>query len=150
MLIHELKPSECVEILQRQSLGRLACSRDDQPYVVPIQFSYDPERRCLYAFSTVGQKIRWMRENPKVCVEVEDIADKNNWTTVVAVGRYEEISDAAEEAHTRQQVWKKFQQRPEWWFPAAAKITSGEHHAMVLYRITIDRLSGRRAARDAR
>jgi hypothetical protein len=149
MLIHELKPSECEEILNRQSLGRLACSHDDQPYVVPIHFSYDPERGCLYAFSTVGQKILWMRENPKVCVEVEDIGDKNRWTTVLVFGRYEEIGDSPDEAETRRRAWDRFQHRPEWWFPAAAKLPSREHHAMVIYQIAIDRLTGRRAARSS-
>lgn len=50
--------------------------RFDQPYVVPIHLSLDAERSCVYAFSTVGQKILWMRENPQVCLEVEEIRDK--------------------------------------------------------------------------
>jgi nitroimidazol reductase NimA-like FMN-containing flavoprotein (pyridoxamine 5'-phosphate oxidase superfamily) len=149
MLIHELKASECEDILKRQSLGRLACSHDGQPYVVPIHFSYDADHRCLYAFSTVGQKIVWMRENPKVCVEVEDIADKKRWTTVLVFGRYEEIGDSFEESETRRRAWERFQARPEWWLPAAAKLPTREHHAMVIYRILVDRLTGRRAARNA-
>ena len=32
-----------------------------------------------------------MRENPKVCLEVEEIDGKDSWTTVVVFGRYEEI-----------------------------------------------------------
>jgi nitroimidazol reductase NimA-like FMN-containing flavoprotein (pyridoxamine 5'-phosphate oxidase superfamily) len=148
MLIHELNATECEELLKRETLGRLACSRDGQPYVVPIHFSYDPDHRCLYAFSTVGQKIAWMRENPKVCVEIEEIGHKNRWTTVLVFGRYEEINDSFEEAETRRRAWERFQHRPEWWFPAAAKLPSREHHAMVIYRILIDRLTGRRAARN--
>jgi nitroimidazol reductase NimA-like FMN-containing flavoprotein (pyridoxamine 5'-phosphate oxidase superfamily) len=148
MLIHEMTDSECEALLARATLARLACSRDGQPYIVPIQFSFDAGRRCLYAFSTVGQKIEWMRENPKVCVEVEDVADKDRWATVLVFGRYDEIGDSADEAETRRRAWERFQKRPEWWFPAAAKLRSREHHAMVIYRILIDRVSGRRAARD--
>ena len=88
MLIHELSPTECAEVLGRTNLGRLGCSRFDQPYIVPIHFSYDAERNCAYAFSTIGQKIEWMRENPKICLEVDDIADKDHWTTVLVTGRY--------------------------------------------------------------
>jgi nitroimidazol reductase NimA-like FMN-containing flavoprotein (pyridoxamine 5'-phosphate oxidase superfamily) len=40
-----------------------------------------------------------------------------------------------------------FQQRPEWWLPAAAKVGSRERHAVVVYRIRIDRLTGRKAAK---
>lgn len=90
MLIHELTPDDCRELLARSSLGRLACARFDEPYVVPIHFSLDAERSCVYAFSTVGQEILWMRENPQVCLEVEEIPDKENWTTVLAFGRYED------------------------------------------------------------
>ena len=61
MLIHELTGDQCREVLGRAELGRLACSRFDQPYVVPIHFSFDPDSDCIYGFSTVGQKVQWMR-----------------------------------------------------------------------------------------
>ena len=148
MLIHELSPAECSAVLSQNHLGRLGCSRHDQPYIVPIHFSFDVERHCAYAFSTIGQKIDWMRENPKVCLEVEEIADRNHWTTVLATGRYEEIHQAPEESEARRRAERLFQQRREWWLPAAGKPTSGEHQDVVVYRIQIDRLTGRRAARD--
>ena len=93
MRVHELTVAQCKELLGRASLGRLACARDDQPYIVPIFFSFDARETCLYGFSTAGRKIEWMRGNPKVCVEVEEIADKSHWTTVLVTGRYEEIRD---------------------------------------------------------
>jgi hypothetical protein len=148
VLIHELTADECAAVLKQADVGRLGCARFDQPYIVPIHFSYDDERNCLYAFSTIGQKIEWMRENPKVCLEVEEIADKDHWTTVLAIGRYEEIDLSAEEAEARRRAAQFLQQRPEWWLPAAGKVPSREHHQVVVYRIQIDRLTGRRAARD--
>lgn len=147
MLIHELTPEECAEVLRRTQLGRLACARYDQPYVVPIHFSFDPERHCIYAFSTIGQKIEWMRANPKVCLEVEELATRDHWSTVVVTGRYEEIHDDPDEREARRRAEGLFQMRPEWWFPAAAKLPSSEHQHTVLYRINIDRVTGRRAAR---
>ena len=148
MLIHELSPPECIGILERSDLGRLGCAHHDQPYIVPIHFSFDRERRCLYAFSAIGQKIEWMRENPKVCVEVEDVADRTHWTTVLAFGRYEEMGDSPEDEGARQTAKRLFEARPEWWLPAAAKVAAREEHAAVLiYRIQIDRLTGRRAGR---
>ena len=146
MRIHELSATECVTILERTDLGRLACAHHDQPYIVPIHFSFDRARRCLYAFSTVGQKIEWMRENPKVCVEVEDVTDRTHWTTVLAFGRYEEMGDSAEDEAARRTASALFEQRQVWWLPAAAKIVSREERGSVLiYRIQIDRLTGRRA-----
>ena len=148
MRISELNAAECEEILARSEVARLACSRHDQPYIVPIHFSFDAARTCLYAFSTVGQKIDWMRQNPKVCVEIEEVADKNHWTTVLAFGRYEEMNDSPADSAARKAAEQLFSKRPEWWLPAAAKVGSSERHAMVVYRIQIDRMTGRRAARD--
>jgi nitroimidazol reductase NimA-like FMN-containing flavoprotein (pyridoxamine 5'-phosphate oxidase superfamily) len=150
MLIHKLTPKECAEFLQRTDLGRLACSKDGQPYVVPVHFSFDRERGCVYSFSTVGQKVTWMRENPRVCLEVDDVTDKNHWKTVVLFGRYDEMGDSHEEAEARRRAQELFEQRPEWWQPAAAKLGSRERHAVVLYRIQIERMTGRRAARNVR
>jgi uncharacterized protein len=147
MLIQELTVAECTDVLSRTRLGRLACSRADQPYVVPIQFSFDLDGHCIYSFSAIGQKIRWMRDNPKVCLELDDIADKDHWTTVVVLGRYEEIHANADEANARRRAEALFHERPEWWLPATAKTSLRENPDVVIYRVTMDRVSGRRAAR---
>ena len=147
MVVHELTGDQCREVLGRAELGRLACSRFDQPYVVPIHFSFDPDQDCIYAFSTVGQKVQWMRENPKVCLEVEEIDDRNAWTTVVVLGRYEEIHQSSEESAARRRAEQLFSARQQWWLPAAAKVEGREQHDVVVCRIQIDRLTGRRASR---
>jgi len=148
MQVRELSTEQCLELLKRSALGHLGCVLQHQPYVVPIHFSFDAERNCLYGFSAVGQKIAWMRENPYVCVEVPEIADRNHWTTVLIFGRYEEIQDTPEHAHTRQRIWDLFQERREWWLPAAAKLGSRESAAVLIYQIRIDRITGRSASRD--
>lgn len=146
MLIHELTTDECLAVVACAEFGRLACAHGDQPYIVPIFYAFDVERRCLYAFSTVGQKIEWMRENPLVCVEIEDIRDKTHWTTVLVFGRYEELGDTADDVAARRAAQRLFQERPDWWLPAVAKVpTRDERAAVVVYRIQIDRLTGRRA-----
>jgi nitroimidazol reductase NimA-like FMN-containing flavoprotein (pyridoxamine 5'-phosphate oxidase superfamily) len=116
--------------------------------VVPIHFSFDTDHDCVYSFSTIGQKIDWMRANPKVCLELEDIDDKDHWTTVLVIGRYEEIQQAPHEAGARRRAEALFQRRREWWLPAAARPSSGERAEIVVYRIQIDRLTGRRASRE--
>ena len=150
MLIHELTPAECREVLGRATYGRLGCARGDQPSVVPFVFQLDSAGACLYSFSTFGQKIDWMRENPKVCVEVDEVIDQLNWTSVLALGRYEEIRDARHDEDLRRQANDLFQHRSAWWFPALGKLASGaEHHSAVVFRILIDKLTGRRATRPA-
>lgn len=145
MVIHELSENECRDVLQRSHLGRLACVRRDQPYVVPIQFDFDGE--ALYFFATLGQKIVWMRENPHVCVEIEEIRDKYHWSTVLVFGRYEELR-RPEHAPARDRAMALFEQRAEWWLPGAAHFKPPEHHVPVLFRVKPDRVTGRRASRD--
>lgn len=146
MLIHELTPDECRTVLGRAVYGRLACSRADQPYVIPFVFHLDPDGTCAYSFSTPGQKIQWMRENPKVCIEVDEMVDAFNWTSVVAFGHYEEIREANHDDDLRGHAAALFEQRKNWWFPALGKVASAEErYSLVVYRIVIDRLSGRRA-----
>lgn len=147
MRIHELSVTECEDILTRSELGRLGCALDNQPYVVPIHYSFDAESKCLYAFSTIGQKITWMRQNPKVCVEVEDVTDRNRWVTVVVFGRFEEMGESVHDQKARRTAEELFSKRGEWWLPAAAKVGSGERHSVVIYRIKIDHMTGRRASR---
>src|SRR5690606_8681708 len=101
----------------------------------------------LYFFATLGQKIVWMRENPHVCVEVEEIRDKYNWATVIVFGRYEELREPAHE-EARAKAMALFGRRSAWWLPGAARFGTAEHHVPVLFRVRPSRLTGRRATRD--
>jgi hypothetical protein len=147
MRIHTLSTEECVDFLRSRSLGQLACSHRNQPYIVPIHFSFEPERRRIYAFSSVGQKIEWMRQNPAVCLEIDDIKDKEHWTTVLVFGRYRELQRGQENAEERRVAGELLQKRPEWWLPAVGKVGDYEHPDVVLYSIDAERFSGRRVAR---
>src|ERR1700738_4386502 len=91
MRIGEMTDEECKRMLTHTSIGRLGCSREDQPYIVPIYYVHEPEH--LYGFSTEGQKIEWMRANPKVCVEIDEITNHYQWSSVVLYGRYRELPD---------------------------------------------------------
>jgi nitroimidazol reductase NimA-like FMN-containing flavoprotein (pyridoxamine 5'-phosphate oxidase superfamily) len=148
MVVHVLTFEECKAVLARSPVGRLACARDGQPYIVPIFLWFDDESNCLYGFSTVGRKVEWMRRNPKVCVEVDEIADPLHWTTVLVTGRYDEIGDEHEADELRKRAQALVEQRRSWWLPATANLSTGEERERaVLYRIHIVALSGRRTTR---
>ena len=89
MLIQELSRQASLDLLARTRLGRLARTQEAQPYVVPVHFAYDDN--ALYSFATVGQKIEWMRANPLVCVEVDEVVGQQQWVSVIVFGRYEEL-----------------------------------------------------------
>src|ERR1019366_5161291 len=91
MVIREMSREECLRVLAKAKLARLACAHENQPYVVPVYLAYDKASECLYGFTTPGQKVEWMRTNPLVCVEVDEIAADDQWLSIIAFGRYEEL-----------------------------------------------------------
>src|SRR6187401_936468 len=93
MTIRELTRKECYQVLAGARLARLASAQANQPYVVPIYLVYDEVSGCLYGFTTPGQKVEWMRANPLVCVEVDEIAAHDQWVSVIGMGRYEELPE---------------------------------------------------------
>ena len=93
MVIREMSREECLRVLAGARLARLACAHENQPYVVPVYLAYHEASGCLYGFTTPGQKVEWMRANPLVCVEVDEIAAYDQWVSVIAIGRYEELPE---------------------------------------------------------
>jgi hypothetical protein len=73
-------------------MGRLGCSLDNQPYLVPVCIAYELD--YIYVFSTSGQKIEWMRANPKVCMEINEITNRAGWVSVIVNGRYQELPES--------------------------------------------------------
>lgn len=150
MFIHDMTEAECRHALKQASVGRIACARDQQPYVVPIYFASDQDH--LYAISTIGQKIDWMRANPLVCVEIDNITSHDDWMSIVVFGRYEELPDLPKYNYAREQALALLQRRSPWWWEPACVCESHQDtpHSCtpVSYRIHINRISGHHATPD--
>ena len=149
MIIRELTGQASLDLLSSSRLGRLACTKGNQPYIVPFFFVYHDSH--LYASSTLGQKIEWMRENPLVAVEADRIDSPQQWESVVVSGHYEEIPDAPEMKDRRELAWSLLQKHEMWWEPGYAKtILGGVERPMeaLYFRIRVDRITGHRATRE--
>ena len=144
----EITESGCREILARATLARLGCSLDNQPYVVPVGIAYEPD--YIYVFSTFGQKIRWMRTNPKVCVQIDELAGQSEWASVIATGEYQELHEPQftdERDHARRLLEK----RNLWWLNALAERRNelpDEKIKPIFFRIRITSLSGLRGVTE--
>jgi len=90
----DLTADQIEDVLLAGRIGRIGCSAEGRTYIVPVSYVYDGE--AIYAHSADGLKIRTMRANPNVCFEVENVIDAAAWRTVVAWGKYEELSGDAE------------------------------------------------------
>jgi uncharacterized protein len=145
MRIVAISKEECIETLERVSIGRLGCSLGDQPYVVPVAFSYEPD--SIYIFSTVGKKINWMRQNPKVCLQVDEIGNRRNWLSVIVTGTYLELSKPQYTAQ-REHALELLAQYSHYWQTALAERreqTGDLSIEPVFFRIDIESMCGLRA-----
>ena len=147
MLIHEMTEDECRTVLERVDFGRLACVRGDQPYIVPVYFSYDGQH--FYGVTTLGQKIEWMRSNPRVCLEIDERTSHHRWMSIVVFGRYEELPDTPDHQRARAQALEALQRRTMWWEPACVATEQREQRPPIFYRINVERVTGRRAVPNA-
>jgi nitroimidazol reductase NimA-like FMN-containing flavoprotein (pyridoxamine 5'-phosphate oxidase superfamily) len=142
MRIVAISQQECSAMLKRVSIGRLACSLNDQPYVVPVTFSYEPN--SLYIFSTVGKKIKWMRQNPKVSFQADEVGNQSNWMSVIVTGTYLELPESQYTAQ-REHALEQLAQYSEWWRNPLAERreqTSDLSIEPVFFRIDIESMSG--------
>ena len=144
MLTELMAVGDIQEILTRNSVGRLACSQDDQPYIVLMSYVYDGNH--LYGFATEGQKTRWMRSNPKVCFEVDEISDRLQWASIVLKGHYRELIDSPQFAKDRIHAQKVLASRSLWWEPALSfrRLKTAGRFVTVLYTIEIYSMTGYR------
>ena len=106
----------------------------------------------IYVFSTFGKKIVWMRANPKVCIQIDEIAGQSQWMSVIVNGRYEELPEpqyVIERKHARQLLEK----RSQWWLNTFAErqLKLGDKLIEPLFfRICIDSMTGLRCQRQNR
>jgi len=90
-MIGALNESQVKGMLCSQALGRLACVKDNQPYIMPVIYTYDGD--YIYAQAGVGEPLDLLRENPKVCFETDRYTHLNDWQSVVVLGAYEELDE---------------------------------------------------------
>ena len=149
MFIHEMTIDECRRVLASRSVGRLACARENQPYVVPINFAFDGN--CIYGFTTLGQKIEWLRSNPLVCFELDEVTSRQQWISIVVFGRYEEMPDTPQYKAARRRAHLLLQKQGIWWEPACICEEDRDYphsSTLIVYRIHIDKITGHHAASD--
>jgi nitroimidazol reductase NimA-like FMN-containing flavoprotein (pyridoxamine 5'-phosphate oxidase superfamily) len=181
MFVDKMNHEECVRVLAEAPVARLACAAENQPYVVPVYLAYyraaDVDE-CLYGFTTMGQKIEWMRANPRVCVEVDQVSGSSEWVSVVAFGQYEEIPNVHEQVcgrapersslvgrrRSKAVTWEPaneqllahrlLEDRAMWWEPASSVRTGIEngdhpnHITPVFYKISLTQVTGYRARQE--
>lgn len=133
-MIEALGQEDARALLEAHHYGRLGCVNKDEPYVLPINYMY--EDGDLYMHALPGLKIQAMQENPKICLQVDEVKDDYNWRSVIAFGEYEEINVPEE----REQIMNAIFQRIPQLTPVESRMTQGQE--AVVFRLRINRITG--------
>ena len=135
-MITHLNKDEARAQLRRGRIGHLGCIVGGDPYVLPVNYIF--EDNFIYIHSLPGRKIEAMRSNGRVCLQVDDIESQLKWTSVIALGKFEEIESPAERASILDRFFARFSGPT----PVESKIAEGTQSPnIVVFRIRIDRIS---------
>lgn len=96
--------------MSRTPCCRLALCANGQPYIVPLNFGYDPSRACLYIHTGPrGLKIDYLGCNDRACFEVDEGVEvipgatpcrwSMRYASVVGFGRVVLLTDDSEKRH---------------------------------------------------
>jgi nitroimidazol reductase NimA-like FMN-containing flavoprotein (pyridoxamine 5'-phosphate oxidase superfamily) len=96
VMFGKLDEKQIDEVLRQETVGRIAYIADGWPTIVPITFVYNGEG-YVFCHSAEGHKTTWMRQNPQVGFEVEQIRSMSDWRTVVARGTFELLAPDQDE-----------------------------------------------------
>lgn len=143
-----LNQDQINNVLLSQVMGRLACTDGKSPYIIPVTYIFEGE--YLYGQSNEGTKLEIMRKNPNVCVEVDIMANMQNWQCVLVFGTFEELKgDLSEQAREKlysriftlmtSSTVHKFEHGDD----AVVGIDESDKVKQIMYRIKIDTVTGR-------
>jgi len=96
-----LDEDECLALLDREPVGRLALSAGALPVVLPVNFTV-VDQTIVFA-SAPGLKLDAAQAGVVACMEIDgfDVFSRGGWS-VLATGRLEEITDPDRLARARQ------------------------------------------------
>jgi nitroimidazol reductase NimA-like FMN-containing flavoprotein (pyridoxamine 5'-phosphate oxidase superfamily) len=85
----DLTTEEIESLISGNFTARIGCCAAGKVYVVPVTYIYS--NGDIISHTNEGLKVRMMRENPEVCIEIDEVEDIFNWRSVVAWGIYQEL-----------------------------------------------------------
>ena len=132
-----LNEIEARKVLQSARVARLGCIVNGEPYVVPISCHLEDD--CLYSHSLLGLKISALRQNPRACVQVDEIESDLHWRSAIAFGKFEEITKSNEREEILTRLLRQF---PMLTPVESAIAVDASAPQVIVFRIRIDRLTG--------
>jgi len=132
-----LSNEDARQLFHKARVARLGCIVNGEPYVVPINYHLEGDH--VYSHSLSGLKITGLRENPRACVQVDEIESDLLWRSAIAFGKYEEITKPNERADVLSTLLRKF---PMLTPVESAIVSAGSAPEVIVFKINIERVTG--------
>ncbi len=108
---------EIEEILNKAPIGRIGLASNNQPYVVPVHFTYDDGKIFLHS-GNVGMKIDYLNKNPKVCFETDEFQSlvfspnpcnfETKYKSIIAFGTAKILTDKEQKFQALKKLISKY------------------------------------------
>ncbi len=89
----DLQAKEIFSLLNNNYIGHLAFIANGKPFTIPITYYFD-QKDSILAYAGEGHKVKAMRQNPNVSLQVDSINDVDNWQSILVHGIFEEMDGA--------------------------------------------------------
>jgi nitroimidazol reductase NimA-like FMN-containing flavoprotein (pyridoxamine 5'-phosphate oxidase superfamily) len=147
-MIEQLTKEQAQLILSENVFGHIGCNDGFNTYVFPTNYVYDG--KYIIGHTQLGTKVMVMRQNKRVCFQVDDIKNFIHWKSVMVLGEYQELHDTRERyqaikafidhmLHLKKSKQSTLANAPE----KMGHPDFSEGMNYVIYRIVIDEISGR-------
>lgn len=140
--------NEIESILKRNNICRVALSKDNMPYVIPMNYGYK-NYTLIFHSAKEGKKIDIIKNNPEACFEItEDIkivkseqacSFGTKYRSVIGRGKIEIIEDESMKIEGLNVLMKQHSDKNNWEFSKQFL------RNVVFLKLEIDELSGKQS-----
>jgi hypothetical protein len=134
-MLKRFTEEEARSLLNDSCLGHLGCITEKGPYIVPINYIFHEGN--IYVHSLKGAKIEALRQNPKVCLQVDCLETEYKWRSAIAFGKYEELTNPDERYWFMRRILVRFPHLT----PVESIASADDQDKIVIFRIRIESLS---------
>ena len=141
--------SNLAEILKSGKYTTISMCRENEPYLVTLNYGFDSSRNSLYFHcANEGLKLDFIRENPNVCATIiEDKGYKKNecnhaYRSVILRGKMKIVKDISEKEHGFNVLLYHLEANPEMLKKKLFK-TNEPYESTCILRMDIESIQGK-------
>ena len=140
--------NELIDILDGNTICRIAFSDNDIPYIVPMNYGYAENKIYLHT-AQEGRKMQILERNNSVCFEITDSIEivksevacdfGTNFRSIIGFGTITPVMDFKEKLHAIRTIMKQHTNKDHWEFP------DKKIDMFMILEITIEKLTGKKS-----